>query len=236
MPRTLLLFDIDGTILLTGGAGMRAMAHAVRELFGREFTWEGIIPAGSLDPVIFAEALALNGLDDHPDHHESFQSRYLERLAHEIEQVREHVKVMPGIIDLLVALHQREQQRGDLVLGMLTGNYSAAAPIKLRAVGVEPDWFTLTAFGEEGRTRPDLVALAMQKYEQRFGEPIDPARVIVIGDTHRDVHCAKAHGCVAFAVLTSGRTREELIEAGADVVVEDLSDPGPLMALIDRMD
>ncbi len=231
--KALLLFDIDGTLLLTGGAGMRAMAAAGRRLFGDAFKWDGIAPGGSLDPLILADALKLNGVEDDDDLHTTFRDHYVELLQHELTVSRDRVRIMPGILDLLAALRRRVETHDDVVIGMLTGNYAAAVPHKLDAVGIDLEWFTITAFGDEGATRPDLVALAMRKYEQAHGQTPHPRRVIVIGDTHKDVHCAKAHGCFAFAVTTSGRSREELEQAGADIVVDDLSDPTPLWQLID---
>lgn len=232
MTRYLLLFDIDATLLKTGNAGLRAMAAAASHLFGDDFSWDGVIASGHLDPLIFAEAARLNGLDDDPDHHRAFHDHYLERLPVELERSREHVTILPGVMALLEALRVRAAQRADIVLGLLTGNYSRAAPIKLRAVGLDPDWFELTAFGDEGPTRPDLVLVAMRKYAERFGQPIEPHRVIVIGDTPRDVHCAKTHNCVCVAVATGRYSADELRDAGADIVLNTLEETESLMALI----
>lgn len=232
MTHRLLLFDIDGTLLRTGGAGMRSMANVAARLFGEQFRWDGIVASGSLDPVIFAEAAALNQLADHESHHDRFRDHYVDELTIQLEQNRHLLQVMPGIHALLGELQQRAQRRGDVVLGLLTGNYTAAVPVKLRAAGINPDWFTITCFGDEAPTRPDMVALALRKYERMFGRAIEPRRVIVIGDTPRDVDCAKAHGCTAFCVATGGYDVNELRDAGADIAVESLDDPAPLYALL----
>lgn len=233
--RVLLLFDIDGTLLLTGGAGLRAFDHVGRELFGQDFSWEGITTAGGLDPLLFAEAAAANGLDDDPSHHARFHAAYLERLAVEMAIGRRGVRAMPGVIELIHAVRQRWTTRGDVVPGLLTGNYSAAVPLKLAAVGLEPGWFEIHALGDEAPTRPDLAALALRRYEQRFAAAIDPASVIVIGDTPRDVHCAKAHGCAAFGVATGRYGVDELRREGADAVVENLADATPLWRMVERL-
>lgn len=233
-PATLLLWDIDGTLLRTSGAGMRAMKNVGARMFGQHAIWDGIESAGSLDPVIYQNFAKLNALPDGAEHHEKFRDTYLAELALEIEASRAQVQAMPGILDVLALLRLRVQQQGDVELGMLTGNYTGAVPVKLRAVGIEPEWFTLTAFGDEAWTRPDLVALAMRKYEERYRTPISCQRVIVIGDTPKDIHCAHAHDCIAFAVATGGYTVEQLREAGADHVVRDLSDPTPLLNLITK--
>lgn len=233
MKHTLLLFDIDGTILRTGGAGVRAMETVAAKLFGERFTFEGVTFSGGLDPIIFAEAAALNQLADHETHHERFRDAYLEELKDALVREADRVEVMPGIHDLLEHLRQRQDERDDVMLGLLTGNYRLAVPLKLAAVGVDRDWFTITAFGDEGKTRPDLVALAMSKYEQRTGRAADPARVVVIGDTPRDIACAKAHNCIAFAVATGFYSVEDLEAAGADIAVKDLKDPQPLLSIVD---
>jgi phosphoglycolate phosphatase-like HAD superfamily hydrolase len=134
---------------------------------------------------------------------------------------------MPGVADTLAILRSRP----DLTLGLLTGNYTRAIPIKLGAIGVNPAWFEITAFGDEGESRAALVAVAIGKYAARSGAPVDPRRVIVIGDTPRDVDCARANGCISFAVATGKFDVEALRAAGADVVVPDLSDPEPLLRL-----
>ena len=139
---------------------------------------------------------------------------------------------MPGIRDTVGALLDRSRSQGDVVQGIVTGNYALAAPLKLRACGLDPAWFEIGAFGDEGRSRPDLVALALRRCADRFAWAPDPKSVIVIGDTPFDVDCAHAHGCVAFAVATGVHGIEDLRAAGADVVVRDLSDPTPLYQLL----
>src|SRR5262249_6190155 len=134
----------------------------------------------------------------------------------------------------LSTLIARRTQQRDVVMGIVTGNYAAAAPLKLGACGLDLGSFEITAFGDEGRTRPDLVALALRKCAERTGWTPRPRDVVVIGDTPRDVACAHAHGCVAFAVATGIHPVEELNETGADIVVENLSDPSPLYAFLDE--
>ena len=234
MQHTLLLFDIDATLLKTHGAGMRCMAMIAVEMFGDTFRWGGIDPSGKLDPMIFAEALALNGIDASDEIQEQFRVQYLRRLQEELIACADQVQVMPGVHELLALLRDREAHRGDIMLGLLTGNFTAAVPIKLGAIDVDPDWFTITAFGDEADSRPDMLGLAMRRYEDHTGHPPCARRVIIIGDTNRDIDCAKAHGAVAFAVATGRYTVEDLRDHGADVATQDLSDPSPLLELIDN--
>ena len=232
MRRALLLWDIDGTLLLTDGAGMRGMARAGRKLYGESFCWEGVQASGRLDPIILEDALARNGLVPSVDGHRQFHDAYLVELAAELENARERARAMPGIKATIAALRERNAVQNDVAQGLVTGNYARAAPLKLRACGLDPAWFEIGAFGDDARTRPDLVALARRRCHERFGWAAEPRQVIVIGDTPLDVECAHAHGCIAFAVATGFHGMDELSAAGADVVVQDLSDPSPLFALI----
>lgn len=234
MPtRKLLLFDVDATLVHTHGAGSAAMQRAGASLFGAHFSVESLHFGGSLDLIIYEQAAALNRVADHELHHDRFRDAYLAELERGLTAPDAKVVALPGIVETLDLLRRRRDERGDIVLGLLTGNYAAATPIKLRAAGLDPGWFTLGAFGDEGRVRADLTALAMQRYAEQYGEPIAGRDVIVIGDTPRDVQCAKAHDCRAFCVATGTYSREQLLAAGADVVVDDLRDPAPLLALLD---
>ncbi len=228
----LLLFDVDGTILRTSRAGVEAMHEVGRRIFGDDFQWD-IETAGGLDPAIFAELATRNGIEDHDRHHDEFHDQYIDLLEAALRANPHKVVVMPGIHALIAALQQRRAERGDVVLGLLTGNYTRAVPIKLQAAAVDPSVFEVTAFGDEGTVRPDLTALAMRRFEQRLGHACDPRRVIVIGDTPRDIDCAHAHGCLALAVATGSYSVEQLQQAGGDVVVPDLADPKPLHRLLD---
>jgi phosphoglycolate phosphatase len=230
---TLILWDIDGTLLRTNGAGVRAMHRVAARMFGHELSWDGIEMAGHLDPLIFAEVASRNGLADAHLHHQRFHDHYLDALAAELHRVGPEARPMPGILDLLHRLRRRQTGVGDVVQGLLTGNYTRAAPLKLRAVGIDPDWFSIAAMGDDGPTRPDLVLVAMRRYREQLGMEAEARRVIVIGDTPRDVACAKAHACLAFGVGTGRYTAEQLLQAGADAAAGDLADPAPLLTLID---
>jgi len=225
----LLLFDIDATLLLTGGAGMRAMARAARELFGDGFIWDGIEPSGGLDPLLFSEAVARSRLELAGDAHSRFQARYVELLETGLHESRASIRLLPGVDRLLADLRLRE----DVRLGLLTGNYSRGAVLKLEAAGIDPHQFSIGAFGEEGDSRAELAALALARFEAAHGAPIPPGRVIVIGDTPRDVEAALANRCLALGVATGKYSTRVLLDAGASAAVEDLSDPTPLFGLME---
>jgi phosphoglycolate phosphatase len=224
----LLLFDVDGTILLTGGAGVRGMERAGVLCFGDQFSLKQVSVAGGLDPLIYVEATALAGVDNAHLHHDRFRDTYLEELRVNLAANGDKTRLLPGIGELIRDLRGRP----GVTLGLVTGNYTAAIPIKLGAVGLDPAWFVVTAFGDEAPNRPALVALARDRYRHMTGRDISGHDTIVIGDTPHDVTCAHANGCKCLAVATGLFNVDDLRKAGADVVVPDLADPKPLYDMI----
>ncbi len=231
---TLLLFDVDLTLVNAGGIGQVAMRTAGREVCGPCFTFDGVSFGGRLDPLIFADAVAgCNGYDFEQKHAE-FRAAYIRELSRLLSEPTHPVRAMPGVESLLATLLDRSDRQGDVVLALLTGNYAETARLKLEAAGLDRDWFAFGCFGDEAPSRDALAALALVRYQELTGEPADPSRVIVIGDTEHDVRCAKVNGLVSYAVA-SGRVGPEVLDqAGADIVVEDLTDPAPLFSLLDR--
>jgi len=224
----LLLFDLDGTLLLTDGAGVRAMERAGRLVLGERFTLEGLTTAGGMDPLIYAEAAARAGVQDAHLHHETFRRTYLEELRTELAANGHRARVMPGIAELL------DRLAGDprVIVGMLTGNYAEAVPLKLAAVGLELERFAVVAFGDDAPTREALVSVALARAAGRTACSLTAADVIVIGDTPADIRCARANGCGLLAVATGRYSVDQLRQAGAEAVVQDLSDPSPLLRMI----
>jgi len=232
MPPALLLFDIDGTLINIADSGGRAWRTASRRLFGEQFDFKGVHFAGRLDSAIYLDLALHNGITDHADHAEQFWAAYLDELPRELARSAGHIHACPGVPHLLGRL--RDQFAEEVCLGLLSGNHSGAVPHKLGAIGIDHRWFTIGAFSDEATQRPKLTELCLRRYAVAHAAEPDPSRVIVIGDTPHDIDGAKAHGCVAFAVATGGYSMDALAAAGADVAVPDLSDPSPLMALIDR--
>lgn len=222
-PATLILFDIDGTLMITGGAGSRAILSAGRQVFGASFDW-GPITVGLLDPQIYAQLAEHNAVADPAAHHDAYYTAYLAALDDELERHAADIKVMPGVHDLLARLHGE----ADTTLGIVSGNYAAAARRKLRAAGLPMEWLVVTAYAEDGVDRAALVAVAIERCERQTGRRVRPERVVVVGDTPRDVACAHANGCRCLAVATGRYDERALAEAGADRVVSDLTDPATL--------
>jgi phosphoglycolate phosphatase-like HAD superfamily hydrolase len=223
----LVLFDIDGTLIHSQGVGGRAMERAGQALLGPNFTLEGIDFGGALDPWIFREAVTRMGRSDAHALHDAFHEAYLVELARALEAGERKPQMIPGVEAALRGLATVTHT----TLGLVTGNYTRAAPLKLRAAGIDTTQFVLGAFGEDGPTRPDLVRLAMNQWSTRGFEP-DPRKVVVIGDTPRDVDCAHKNQCRAIAVATGWHTAEQLRSTGADEIVESLAD---LCVLLERM-
>jgi phosphoglycolate phosphatase len=235
MNQVLLLFDIDGTLLRSGGASVRAMKTVAQRMFGESFTWDGVVFPGNIDPLIYQQAAQLNGLADPRKHEQRFHDSYIEELEAELRRSASVVRAPPGVHDTVNRYRVRAAKKGDVELGLLTGNYTRAVPIKLLAIGLQPEWFPVTAFGDDAPSRPDLALLALKKMAAKTGKPFEPRRAVVIGDTPRDVHCGKAHGCSAVGVATGGHSVDELRQSGADLVLEDLSDPQPLDDFVEAL-
>jgi phosphoglycolate phosphatase-like HAD superfamily hydrolase len=231
LPR-LVLFDIDGTLVLTGGAGARAMTLALRDLLGVENGFDGIPMPGRTDQIILLDALERGGHPNEPGLLEEFQGRYLAHLAREIDHPApgKFKGIMPGVRELLDAL----QARDDVFLALLTGNYQAAAKIKLKTFDLWR-YFRCGAFGEDAHDRNDLVPVAVRRARECGLPEIAPGQVVVIGDTPLDVACAKAADARAIAVATGGVDEDTLRASGADVVFTDLGDTDRVLeAVLER--
>ena len=234
----LVLFDIDGTLLDSGGAGMAAMNSAFCEMFpdaaaslaGRPF--DGIRMAGRTDTEIITDAFSRHGIEA-DGMVPCFMDAYVRHLSAYIENPARRLK--PGVREALNALSAM-QGAG---LGLLTGNIEKGARIKLEAFGLN-GYFEVGAFGSDSADRNSLLPIALERFNraggidrlERFKRSAPPGKTgrmaledcIVVGDTPKDVECAKLHGARAIAVATGHYTPAELLRTDADHVMEDLSD------------
>lgn len=217
----LVLFDIDGTLLISDGAGRRAIHRALLEVFG------GVGPEdhrfdGKTDPQIVRELMRHEGHDDaHIDARmDSLLERYVTYLAEEMSDPRHEPEVLPGVVPLLDALHARD----DVMLGLLTGNLREGARVKLAGVGIDPDVFVVGAFGSDHENRPELPAIALDRANEHPGVALAGSDVVVIGDTPADVTCGRGIGARAIGVATGRFSTEDLMEHGAVAAFDDLSD------------
>lgn len=227
-PR-LVLFDVDGTLVLTGGAGARAMTLALRDLLGIEDGFAGVPMPGRTDQIILQDALERTGHGEDERLVREFHDRYLDHLAREIHTPApgKFKGVLPGVREILDALSSRH----DVMLALLTGNYEAAAQLKLEHFDLWR-YFTCGAFGGDAHERNDLVPVAVARSRERGLPDVPPDRVIVIGDTPLDVACAHASGARAIGVATGGDDEETLRRAGADAVFADLGDTQAVLAAV----
>jgi phosphoglycolate phosphatase len=224
MTVVVVLFDIDGTILWTDGAGRRAVNRALEEVFGVP-VHEGHEFDGKTDPQIVRELMELGGV---PAQQIAAQlpralTRYVEELGVELGDENDggHAdKVYPGIRELLDALEARD----DVLLGLLTGNVREGAMAKLRAVGIDPARFKVGAFGSDHADRPELPAIARQRAEAVLGGAVSGRNVVVIGDTPADMGCGRGIGARAVGVATGRYSAEQLRACQASAVFDDLTD------------
>lgn len=222
----LVLFDIDGTLLLTQGAGVRSMQDAGRSLFHPTFTMDGVSFAGMLDTLIWRKAAEVNGIAE-PDRHEAaFRRAYIDAFEAAFRDRRATVRTLPGVAALLDALEAR-----GAVIGLVTGNYPETGAIKVREAGLGPERFVTAAWGCDGGHRRELPPLAIQRHADATGRRFEPAEVVVIGDTPHDIDCARHAGCRSLAVGTGpSYTRADLERERPDHYVDDLSDTAGLVA------
>jgi phosphoglycolate phosphatase-like HAD superfamily hydrolase len=217
--------DIDGTLLLTQRAGVNAMHDAGRELFGEQFTIDGIEFAGRLDSLIWQDLVRNNSLKDGQAEHDRFRATYGKHLEKRLGTSNTAL-LLPGVKELVARLDESE----GVTVGLLTGNYPETGRLKIRAAGLDPDVFTVAAWGIDGAIRRDLPPVAMNRHAELHGWRIESHKVIVIGDTPHDIDCAQAHGCRSIGVATGIFTVDQLQACGADLAVQDLGQVDEIVA------
>ncbi len=218
-----ILFDIDGTLLLTGGAGQRGMERALEKVFGVTKPTENISAAGRTDFAITHDLFEFHDIDDTPDAWRNFSAEYFRQLPMALAEL--DGTVLPGVREILDVLHSRD----DVKLGLLTGNFEAGAWLKLKHYGID-HYFKFGAFGDSHHCRDDVAKIAYAATHLHCGSTIAAERVWVIGDTPADVACARAIGANVVAVATGMFTYDELAPTSPDLLLHDLSDPETLLA------
>ena len=214
--------------MLTGGAGVRAMSRAFEDVLGIRDAFRGMSMAGRTDSWILADAAALHGVPPGSPALVQFRDVYLAHLAVEIEQPGTARKgIMPGVRELLDALHGRP----DVYLALLTGNYEAAARIKLEYFDLWR-YFSCGAFGDDAPDRNGLLPRAVATVAACGGPAFVATDAVVVGDTPLDVACAAHSSARSIGVATGGHSVEELRAAGADHVFADLSDTQAVLRAI----
>jgi phosphoglycolate phosphatase len=222
------LFDIDGTLVLTGGAGMRAMNRACEEIAGATDALHDVPVAGRTDWIILDDAMRKLGRELEAQLLDTIRSRYVGYLEEEIQHRGHGIKsVLPGVRELLDQLSARE----DVFLGLVTGNFEEGARIKLEYFHLWR-YFRCGAYGDDAQDRNALVPLALERAQACGLNNASRHHVLVVGDTPHDVACALAAGALPVGVATGSYSVEEIKASGADVVFRDLSDPQAFLALL----
>jgi len=215
----LLLFDIDGT-LVTGGPAKAAFERAMLQTFDTTGPIESHDFSGKTDRQIARELLRIEGLDDEAIER-GFEFLFATYLA-ELERLLIGLPMvaLPGVMPLLAALSERD----DVGLGLVTGNVATGARLKLESARGDPAQFVIGAFGSDHEHRNELPGVALQRARAHWGQTPEPERVVVIGDTPRDVECGQAHGVRTVAVATGRVSMDRLRESRPDALLESFED------------
>lgn len=225
----LLLFDIDLTLINTASAGKRSMSLAFEQLFGRRNGLAKVNFAGRTDRAIFRDALLHQGMEWEAEKEERFKQTYLERLKIEIAKPNPRKHIEPGIAELLDILNDRT----DVTLALLTGNWQQGAKIKLEHFGLF-HFFRFGAFADDSEFRDELPECAAKRYTESTGRDIHADNVFIIGDTPLDVACARPFGARSIAVATGFHSYEELKAAEPDYLFPDLSDAKQFLEILNK--
>lgn len=216
----LVLFDIDGTLLNSSGAGRAAMQKALKEVFGSpgdpKYRYDG-----KTDKQIVRDTMRLEGhSNEHIDSQmEKLLDLYLGGLHEGVASGEYDVRALPGVMEILDALEARD----DVILGLLTGNVERGARAKLTAAGINPDRFRVNAFGSDHEHRPELPAIAQRRASENLGLEIVGERLVVIGDTPADIECGRSLGAKSIGVASGHYSVEDLRAHNPYAVFKSLS-------------
>jgi phosphoglycolate phosphatase-like HAD superfamily hydrolase len=229
----LVLFDIDGTLLWTDGAGRRAIQRALVDEAGTAGPINSYRFDGKTDPQIVGDLLSLAGHSgaENASLIQAVCRRYVGHLRAELERPTQTTRLMAGIADLLAALEPHEAGRRALV-GLLTGNVAPGAVLKLRSAGLDPARFRVGAYGSDSARRAELPAVAAARAAALTGASFAESDVVIVGDTPDDVACGRPIGARSIAVATGSYDVAALRAAGAAYVFETLTDTGAVLDAI----
>jgi phosphoglycolate phosphatase-like HAD superfamily hydrolase len=214
----IVLFDVDGTLLWTDGAGRRAVHRALRDVLGIEHPAAGFRFDGRTDPEIVRLLAAAAGREHGPAVVAEVLAYYVALLDDELSRPGHKTTVYPGVFELVAAL----ERRSDCVIGLLTGNIAEGARLKLRSGGLDIARFRVGAFGSDHEVRAELPAIA-QRRAREMGLEAAGTDIVIVGDTPADVTCGRTIGARGIGVATGSFTVPDLVAAGAYTAFQDLS-------------
>jgi phosphoglycolate phosphatase-like HAD superfamily hydrolase len=225
--KKLILWDIDGTLIVSQGAGVRAMERAFKQRFGLPGDLSKIEWAGRTDSWITGEVLRFNGIPPTPENCHTYLEAYLELLPGELRDGPQG-RVLPGVLELLETLRGRT----DLAQGLLTGNVRRGAEYKLTHYKVW-HFFEFGAFADDSPNRNDLGPHALRRARELHHHDFTPDRTYIIGDTPHDIECGKVIGARTIAVATGRHTVAELAIHAPDALFSDFADTAAFLRVID---
>ncbi len=221
MRPTVLLFDIDGTLVTTGGAGRKALRRSFTELYGRADACDHFSFDGMTDRLIARLGLRAIGREETAEEIDRVLGHYVSVLEEEIRSVDPgDYRVHPGMVEAL----DEAAGRDGVAVGLGTGNIREGAKVKLDRVGLY-ERFAFGGFGCDAEDRAELIRVGAERGAKRLGTPLEECRVVIIGDTPKDVAAALACGGECLGVGTGAYRPQTLIEAGALAAFEDLTHP-----------
>jgi phosphoglycolate phosphatase len=218
------LFDIDGTLITTGGAGARSWRDAFQSLYGIPADIGRFTDAGMTDPAV--GRLTFVGVIGRDPTREEMAALMARRLTHLPPAVAESqgYRVLDGVEETLGTLSEQ-----GYLLGLTTGGVEAAAHIKLARAGLN-HYFSFGGYGSDSTDRAELTRCAIERAGRILGQRLDPQRILVVGDTPKDIEAARAVRAIAVGVASGNYGEAELREAGADYVLASLREPLPGLA------
>ncbi|MBL9214361.1 MAG: haloacid dehalogenase-like hydrolase [Opitutaceae bacterium] len=227
MAKKLILWDIDGTLIVSHGAGVRAMERAFTRHFGRPADLGAIDWAGRTDTWLSGEILREHGIEPTPENCQAYLGAYLALLPDEL-RTGPQGQLLPGVLELLETLHQR----ADVAQGLLTGNLRRGAEFKLTHYRVW-HYFEFGAYADDSPRRNDLGPHAVRRARERHAADFAPDRTFIIGDTPHDIACGKVIGARTIAVATGKYSRAELAAHHPTAVFENFADPAAFLRVLD---
>lgn len=226
MARRLLLWDIDGTLIRSGGAGEKSLVRVVQKRFGAHDDLRDIEIAGRTDVGIARNILRKYEVAPTAENIRELLDAYLDDLEDSLPQTRGCI--LHGVSEILARLHENPER----VLALLTGNLRRGAELKLRHYGLW-NYFEFGAFADDHHDRNELGAFARRRAQDKYRAEFEPADVDVIGDTGHDIACGKIFGARTIAVATGSWPREKLAESSPDFLFSDLSQVDQIFAVLD---
>lgn len=212
----LVLFDIDGTLVHTGGAGVKAFAKVFETEFKATEGFERMKFAGRTDRGLVREFFDMHVIPASEENFQRFTDQYVFWLDHILQTSK--TELCPGVLEMLDGL---EALQSKPLIGLLTGNIRLGAEIKLRHFGIW-EWFEVGGFADEHEERDCIASVARERGCRLLKEPLTPEQVVVVGDTPLDIRCGRSIGAKVLAVSTGGATLDQLKQHNPDWLVHDL--------------